>query len=348
MKTIILFVLLFITINCGRTVYMCHDDPFKDEQCMKTETLGKNTFVWVRKCKGAKVCVNLPYYGEIICACSIKVRPHYDGESCANGNKCASGICDGTKCKGLNPNIQCVPGLGQCKKGYLCRATKNSLDTYEAALAAAATDPSIEVPDKVFQCQKPLAENDECKGYSKDISTVGDYYLYDKSVLFNPASNPCKLNYICSSVGSDTPKCIKIGEQNDGTVVSNPMACKSGVGTKSPDVYTCITPTSSTTSLSDEDLTTSRGATFTNFVNVTKMFSDWKSEVKDSLDDEDAIYEAYRYTSNKKKINKLFFQYTQAAFVEDADECAFDYLWKQSSSNSLKFSLMILVLALLF
>ena len=73
MKTIILFTLLFITINCGRTVIMCHDDPFKDEQCMKTETLGKNTFVWVRKCKGAKVCVDLPYYNDIIGACSIKV-----------------------------------------------------------------------------------------------------------------------------------------------------------------------------------------------------------------------------------------------------------------------------------
>ena len=336
MKTIILFTLLFITINCGRTVYMCHDDPFKDEQCMKKETLGTNDFVWVRKCKGAKVCVDLPYYGGIIGACSIKVRPHYDGESCANGNKCGSGICDGTKCKGLNPNVECVPGLGQCKKGYLCIAT-------------ADTRTESDDDDKIFKCQKPLAENAECGGYSKDIETEGNY-LYGKSALFNPASNPCKLGLICSSTSSGgTPKCIKIGEENDGTVVSNPMACKSGVGIKSSNEYTCTTPTSSTGSLSGlDDLTTSRGATFTNFVNVTKMFTDWKKEVKDSLDDEDAIYEAYRYTSNKKKINKLFFQYTQAAFVEDADECAFDYLWKQSSSNSLKFSLMILVLALLF
>ena len=34
--------------------------------------------------------------------------------------------------------------------------------------------------------------------------------------------------------------------------------------------------------------------------------------------------------------------------VQDADECEFDYLWKQNSSNSLKFSLIILVLSLLF
>ena len=333
---------------------MCHDDPFKDEQCMKKETLGSNDFVWVRKCKGAKVCVDLPYYGGIIGACSIKVRPHYDGESCANGNKCGSGICDGTKCKGLNPNVECIPGLGQCKKGYLCMATKNSIDSYVAAIEEAVLAGGYEsdVPDiRVFQCQKPLAENAECGRYSKDIETEGDNYLYDNGALFNPAINPCKLGLICSSTSSGgTPKCIKIGEENDNTVVSNPMACKSGVGIKSNDEYTCITPTSSTSSLSGiDDLTTSRGATFTNFANVTKMFTDWKKEAKDnSMKDEDAIYEAYRYTRNKKKINKLFFQYTYAPTVEDADECAFDYLWKQNSSNSLKFSLMILVLALLF
>ena len=72
-----------------------------------------------------------------------------------------------------------------------------------------------------------------------------------------------------------------------------------------------------------------------------------KKNGKNNMKDEDANY-AYRYTRNKKKINKLFFQYTYAPTVQDADECAFDYFWKQNSSNSLKFSLMILVLALLF
>jgi hypothetical protein len=304
---------------------MCHDDPFKDEQCMKKETLGSNDFVWVRKCKGAKVCVQLPYYNKIIGASSIKVRPHYDGESCANGNKCGSGICDGTKCKGLNPDVECVPGLGQCQKGYLCRANTNSVNT----------------------CQKPIANNGACSGYE----TYDDEYKYD------PAVNVCKLNHICSVVNTTAAKCIEIGSQTDNTKVSNPMACSSGVGNKGTELvdgedvtfYTCITPTASTTEITGINAKTSRGATFTNFANMTKMFTDWKKEAKDnSMKDEDAIYEAYRYTRNKKKINKLFFQYSYAPKVEDADECAFDYWWKQNSSNSLKFSLMILVLALLF
>ena len=309
MKTIILFTLLFITINCGRTVIMCHDDPFKDEQCMKRETLGSNTFVWVRKCKGAKVCVQLPYYNKIIGACSIKVRPHYDGESCANGNKCASGICDGTKCKGLNPGIKCEKGLGQCQKGYLCRATVDSNGV---------------ITDSTTTCQKPLSNNAPCQALVSDS--------------LDPSENVCKVNYICSASEDDSnPTCIKLGGQGDGTTVSNRLACKSGIYDNSKK---CTTSGSGSP-------TTSRGATFTNYANMTKMFENWIKETKDD-NDEDINYEAYRYTRNKKKINKLFFQYVYAPIVQDADECAFDYLWKQNSSNSLKFSLMILILALLF
>ena len=34
-----------------------------------------------------------------------------------------------------------------------------------------------------------------------------------------------------------------------------------------------------------------------------------------------------------KKINELWFRYIQGHRVNDADECAYDYFWKQSSSN---------------
>ncbi len=83
MKTYIFLSLIVFIFSQGRgPIYMCHDDPFIDEQCMKTETIGSNTFVWLRKCKGAKVCADLPYYGGITGSCIIKVRSHYDGESC--------------------------------------------------------------------------------------------------------------------------------------------------------------------------------------------------------------------------------------------------------------------------
>ena len=308
---------------------MCHDDPFKDEQCMKVETLGKNTFYWVRKCKGAKVCVTLPYYDSMtIGACSIKVRSHYDGEACANGNKCTSGICDGTKCKGLNPGIKCEVGLGQCQKGYLCRSTATSTGT--------ATG--------IYKCQEPLSSGDKCEDFSYSKLTANNSpFMINHPSYFDPANNPCGLEYVCSSADTETTKkCVKIGSVGDGKAASNPLACQHGYLDNS---NICRSSPSS----NNIGLQTSRGATFTLLSNITKNFDTWKDEwEKKDIKEEDAIYEAYRYTKNKKKINEAFFKYTHASFVGDADECALDYMWKQNSSNSLKFSLMILVVALLF
>ena len=289
---------------------MCHDDPFKDEQCMKREKLGSNTFYWVRKCKGAKVCVTLPYYNGIIGSCSIKVRPHYDGESCANGNKCSSGICGGTSCKGLNPNVKCEVGLGQCQKGYLCRDSK---------------------------CQKPIENGQACGTSGTTVSFSGIYIVYSTS-YFNPSKNPCKLNYVCSRTSSNTsiPICTEIGSQDNGVTVDNPLACKSGF----VDSGVCATATDGTSIGM-----TAKGGDFTKISNITTAFNNWRNEwKKKSLKDEDAIYEAYRYTKNKKKINEYFYQYVYAPFVQDADECAYDYMWKQNSSNSLIFFLFLVYL----
>ena len=58
--------------------------------------------------------------------------------------------------------------------------------------------------------------------------------------------------------------------------------------------------------------------------------------------------EAYRYTRNNKKINKLFFNYTHFGWLVDADECAFDYLWKNSKGNWIKVTFGLLFLPLIF
>ena len=326
MKAILFALLIYLTSQ--RTVYMCHDDPFKDEQCMKREELGSNTFVWLRKCKGAKVCVGLPYYGRIG-ACSIKVRTHYDGESCANGNKCASGICDGTKCKGLNPNVKCERGLGQCKKGYLCR--------------------QISSTNRETTCQLPIDDDKECGDYVAQIYMRDDNYIISDDYHFNPVNNPCKLGRVCSTADNDTTtaRCIPIGSQN--TTASNPLACKTGVS----DSNNCKTlPNNSTCSSSSanylDEKDTSKGASFCLSSDITTEFEKWMSEIgKNKLKDEDANYEAYRYTRNKKKINEAFFRYTHYAWISDADECAYDYKWKQSNGNYLKLSFMLLVLVLI-
>jgi hypothetical protein len=312
---------------------MCHDDPFKDEQCMKKETLGTNTFYWVRKCKGAKVCVRLPYYNRMIGACSIKVRSHYDGEVCANGNKCTSGICDGTKCKGLNPDIECQPGLGQCQKGYLCRKSADSNGNV--------------VTGSAYTCQKPIGSGKNCAGFT-DNNIHYEFNTWDSDYI-DPSNNPCELGYVCAGITTTTSStsytCVAIGSLDNGVQIDNPLACKTGYKISGK----CAEAVDNVSSNSLSSTTTAKGGQFTVLSNVTKYFTAWQTEwKKKDIKEEDAIYEAYRYTKNKKKINEAFFRYTHAAFVADADECAFDYLWKQESGSSLKFSLMILVLALLF
>ena len=63
--------------------------------------------------------------------------------------------------------------------------------------------------------------------------------------------------------------------------------------------------------------------------------------------DEDANYEAYRYTKNKKKINEAFFRYTHAPFVGDADECALQYFFLINSQKWIFFNWKILVILFL-
>ena len=307
----------------SRIVYMCHDDPFKDEQCMKVEKLGSNTFYWVRKCKGSQICVRLPYYGGIIGGCSIKVRSHYDGESCANNNKCTSGVCDGTKCKGKTSGQRCEIGLGQCKKGLLCRKSSSS--------------------DAYSRCLAPIENGVDCTGTSESVtsSTSDDntYWLMNDKTYFNPAYNPCKLGYVCSG-SSSAQTCVKIGSVSNGNAATNPLACSSGYITIGGT--TCAAPSTDT-------YTTAMYVTYTAESNITTHFNEWKNEMESNgMKDEDAIYEAYRYTRKKKKINELWFRYTHSGFVQDADECAYDYMWKSSNTNTLKFSLMIFAFILLF
>ena len=219
MKRLTYIALLLIAINCRRYVYKCEDDGFKDEQCMKMEELGTNTFIWLKKCKGAQVCVRLPYYGKIKGACSIKVRSHYDGESCANNNKCTSGVCDGTKCKGKTEGERCEAGLGQCKKGLLCR---NEVDSNGDLLKDANSNTIYN-----FLCQKPIDDGGKCgNDYFDGQDLDDDFIIFYEDYYFDPAQNPCKLGSVCDA---KSEKCVKIGSIQNGVEASNPLACQSGL-----------------------------------------------------------------------------------------------------------------------
>ena len=281
---------LFLLCTQRDNIYMCHDDPFIDEQCMKKEKIGENTFIWLRKCKGSKVCVNLPYYGEITGSCIIKVRSHYDGESCANGNKCTSGNCDGTKCIGKDQGIQCEPGLGQCKKGLLCRKTDTA--------------------SSLTTCQEPIQPGKACGKYAGDSTFSGDY-IFDDDEYLDPGSNVCTLGYTCDYPEVSSGICVRIGSIKADKPSGNPLACETGLlnyeGNKCVSKYDEVVtdPDGS----DNVEKYTSKGLEFTNYANATRHFNSWldASTYDDDTEDEDAIYEAYRYTRNKKKINECIY-----------------------------------------
>ena len=153
----------------------------------------------------------------------------------------------------------------------------------------------------------------------------------------------CKLGSVCNS-----RKCVKIASQK--TTASNPLACETGVlkGTTCwslpSNSRACDTTNSNYYGLK----ITSKGGRYCLSDDVTNEFKNWLKEIGDNnLKDEDANYEAYRYTRNKKKINEAFFRYSHYGWISDADECAYDYMWKNNNGNYLKLSFMLLVLLLI-
>ena len=91
-------------------------------------------------------------------------------------------VCDGTKCKGKSEGQNCQLGLGQCKKGLLCR--------YELGSNGLPVNSNL-------LCGKPLNKGDKCLdiGARDDVEDLNTIY----SIYMNPAYNFCKLGYVCSN-----------------------------------------------------------------------------------------------------------------------------------------------------
>ena len=158
-------------------------------------------------------------------------------------------------------------------------------------------------------------------------------------------------SYTCDKPDDLAGICVRIGSISAGTT-NNPLACETGLlnfgGTACASKYDEVVIDSSNNN--NVEKYTSRGLEFKNYANATRHFNSWleASTYDDDTEDEDAIYEAYRYTRNKKKINELWFRYVASDKVEDADECAYDYFWKHNSGNYIQFSFLIIALTLLF
>jgi len=337
--TLILLIQTLTLTTSRSTVYMCGDKSYADEQCLFEEILGNVTFTWVRKCKGAKVCVKLPYYNKIIGACNVKVRTHYDHESCANDNKCTSGICDGTKCKGYPIGHSCIMGLGQCERGLVCRYTN--------------------IKDEITTCQSPIQKDQSCIHPSVSEMTIKDdeSSIYGSNYsFFVPWYNPCDLDLICRTnswnlTDKTTGTCIELASLPSGNV-NNPMLCTKGLMNISDS--TCLTnfPNDVSTCDPKENFLcqlSSRGSYYQMNNTIENAFKNWTDQLAgNEKDSSKTNIEAYRYTRNNKKINRLFFTYSHYGWISDADECAFDYMWKNSNGNWIKVTFGLLFLSLIF
>ncbi len=335
-----LMFLMIIQINKIKTditrnpIYRCAESKYVDEQCLTQEKLGDLEFRWLKRCRGSKVCVQLPYYGGMAGVCSIKVRSHYDGESCAKNNKCTSGLCDGSKCIGLDIGRSCNIGLGQCKKGLVCRREN--------------------ISSKFYSCQPPiLASDDKCEKYID-----GQFY---ESTMFLPDYNPCELGKICNK-----DNCVNIASIETDKPAFHPLACKSGILDDNKCIeyesknqtcfldtqygyYICRNKGQKYNVSFDKCFPTATGAYWCPTSAITETFKEWFSEWKHkSKVEEDTVLGAYRYTANKKKANELFFRYTHFGLISDADECAYDYFWKNNSGIGLKISLFMFAFVFLF
>ena len=346
MKIPILFLLSLFNISIQSEergeIYRCNDGSYIDEQCLTHERIGKININWIKKCKGSKVCIKLPYYGGMAGVCSIKVRPHYDGESCQKNNKCTSGICENSKCKGFSDNQNCQPGLGQCKKGKACRKENNENKT------------------DYHYCLDPIKEHDDCDGLIKENIEKDGLLESNYSKYFFPENNICELGSVCSN-----SKCVKIGSINENSEATNPLACASGtfVYNSTKNIGKCLTfPQNNNTcylnktkyvcninNIEIDCLKTSKGAHWCPTYAITTAFNEWLAEwTKRRKEQEDTVLEAYRYTANKKSVNELFFRYKLFGLITDADECAYDYFWKNNFSQKLSVSMFIFILGLLF
>ena len=337
---------IYIQLYERGQVYRCNDGSYVDEQCLTHEKIGQVDFFWLKKCKGAKVCIKLPYYGGMAGVCSIKVRSHYDGESCQKDNKCTSKRCVNSKCKGLEEESRCEPGLGQCQKGFVCR--KNTTKS------------------TFHQCLLPIGNGNDCEDYINMTEVDDGFINVSYSKYYLPENNVCGLDYVCSK------KCVQIHSIVNSGNSTHPLACASGtlLFTSNRVYNTCVSyPTANNTCKQKDGkyvcedikvngyngtvvldcLKTSQGAYWCPTVAISNAFDEWYSEWFSYYENqEDTNLEAYRYTANKKSVNELFFRYKYFGLITDADECSYDYFWKNNFSMKLKISVFIFILIFLF
>ena len=149
--------------------------------------------------------------------------------------------------------FKCEPGLGQCKKGLLCRDTFNS-------------DKSDII--RIYTCQDPINPGEKCGGLGGfNLNNDGDY-IFDAAAYLDPGFNNCTLGYTCvdpTNINNNNAVCVRIGSLEVDDTSGNSLACQTSLIESSDNCGTSL--------LSSKK--TSRGLSFTNYANATRHFNSW-------------------------------------------------------------------------
>ena len=151
MKSLFLITLLLISFTAilskeTKNIYKCASDLkvdtcyFKDYQ--STESLDTYTY-YVNACPKGKYCIELSDKGNedgiLVNQCMKKKHYLDEGDKCAIGSECKSGVCTDNKCVTYEEGHTCSSSK-ECKTGLYCKTN-----------------------DKANACTKYLKKGDSCK-----------------------------------------------------------------------------------------------------------------------------------------------------------------------------------------
>ena len=341
MKSLFLITLLLISFTAilskeTKNIYKCASDLkvdtcyFKDYQ--STESLDTYTY-YVNACPKGKYCIELSDKGNedgiLVNQCMKKKHYLDEGDKCAIGSECKSGVCTDNKCVTYEEGHTCSSSK-ECKTGLYCKTN-----------------------DKANACTKYLKKGDSCK---EGTCRPGLECSHGQCINMHSMNNGEKSDnwWACKSGEHFLNK----GERQCGEVTSVGECDKNNqavvkIQFSSEETYTV--GCSGHISELDSTYTALKTANYDR-VEWKNFVTELEKHIDDILEDDDYLeyqaldgYDTY-LSFGIKELQKLWIEYHQKAEIEaaaddDAKECVREYYLRQLNSNKLYISLFGLLLS---
>ena len=340
MKSLFLITLLLISFTAilskeTKNIYKCASDLkvdtcyFKDYQ--STESLDTYTY-YVNACPKGKYCIELSDKGNedgiLVNQCMKKKHYLDEGDKCAIGSECKSGVCTDNKCVTYEEGHTCSSSK-ECKTGLYCKTN-----------------------DKANACTKYLKKGDSCK---EGKCRPGLECANEKCMPIFSLKDGEKTDNAGVCISGET--FLNNGEEQCGEVTSL-GECKNDKAT-----VTIKFDTDKNYEVSCTDNISELGTSYDYLKSTVNGQAEWNKyaeELENYIDDilEDDDYLEYQALDGKdidvsfgiKELQKLYIEYMHkkkidAAADDDSKDCVREYYLRQLSSNKLYISLFGLLLS---